>query len=1018
MEFKSCISAVLAIVVSLLAVSPLTISSDSRPQHAQNRRQSMLHKRDTYYTNILGSTNTAIRSSPVQIGRAAQLFRNGRVPDEYLLALQQQQQQQQIDLFNCVEPTRAMYEQFARQYNRTFPDSSDKLERLNLFAITMKRAIMLNRIVQNEILNQTNHIVKKEIRNYHFIEPLNGQNLAIWYSDITDCELGLMKYIVFKIFYYIDNNDLAAAYRTALDNYQYLPLLNDDGFEQLANILLIRLYDRFQGDEKMNQLFEWPLYLKKLAGYAYNKRERSKLDPDTYRAKMALITYAYPAYFKDLKYNSPAVNRTGDNVAANEEHKRFNSILDRRFTNLSERNKRLAIFRQRWSLINSLNEQYSPESQDNQTNSMEGIAAEFERAYGSINSGYDANDPHWLESSSTGVNAQPLSSFGRTSEKLVAQLNGQELGNGRFRLTQFSDLTDLEFIALLSNDFSLLESNKDSAEFLDANFPVRRLDKAFRNEIAIELELRRSAIAAMPNINARNSRTRLDLQQQQQSPAPAGLALAQQVVDELISDVGLPMGPVVVEDISEDEYFRVFRRMSEFFIKPYGSGANSRAASNSVARLVALSGGGTDVSSSAIANTLSESELADERQKRYEQFKKNYGRFKAWFIKEGWQLDEAQLIAMLRLSDMSWPEIKLSLFKVCCLTEENRALLGATNATLLYIGSNSELMCRPMSDVMSDNRGDFNNLSGQQREMMQQNELAALELYYYYCVHFNKHHNNIDEFYQKFAIFRRNLDRMRRHSCARSLTLYESLRSKQPDILSTIDVLDPRRQFTDDLNLDRYEYFRLPRPTDNALRDADQSFSRLTPMQKQQQGSSRLRGSDNGVLTSRVGISYRREAFFDTLLDKAARGDPTTTTTGVGRGPTYSIAEKLIEDSQHVDKFARRYRQNAANKVYELVMQRYSYCMKATRDIDVDPDSLRQNCQSTGPLADQAVTGGISSLWSADNENDNNKFGMSGRLRTQKQGSCEFYRNGLEPWAEGLIKQDRLSAELILAAKC
>lgn len=991
--------------------------------YAKQDRRQILRKRESFYNNV----HTG-RSSPVQIGRAAQLLRNGRVPEEYLLLLQQQQQQQ-VDLFNCVEPTRLMYEQFVSQYNRTFSDSSDKLERLNLFAVTMKRSIMLNRIIQNEILNQTNHLIKKEIRNYHFIEPQNGQNLAIWYSDVTDCELGLIKYIIFKIFYLIDQNDLAAAYRTAMDNSQYLPLLNDDGFEQLGNILLIRLYDRFRGDEKMNQLFEWPLYLKKLAGYDYNRRERLKLDPDTYRAKMSLISFAYPMYFKDVKYNSPAINRTGDNLAANGEHRRFSSILERKFSNLDERNKRLAIFRQRWSLINSLNEQYSPDWQGNGTNSMATIASEFERAYSSSssvnnNNNYDNNE--WLGSTGT---AQALSSsFGRTSEKLTA-LNGHDLtrpGNERFKLTQFSDLTDLEFVAFLTNDFSLLENNKDSAKFLDANFPVRRLDKAYRNELATELELRRSVIASATSLaqeDGRRSRNRPD------PIAPTaplvGLALAQQVIDELISDVGLPVGPVEVEGITDDEYYKVFKRVSEFFIKPYGSEANSRAVASSVARLVALSGTGADVSPSTIANTLSESELSDERKKRYEIFTQNYGRFKAWFIKEGWQMDESQLIAMLRLADMSWPEIKLTLFKVCCLTEENRALLGATNATLLYLGSNSELMCRPMSDIMDDNKAEFagTNLAGNkhlhQKEAMQHNELAALELYYYYCVHFNKHHNNLDDFYQKFAIFRRNLDQIRRHSCTRSLTLYESLRSKRSDTLSTIDVLDPRRQYTDDLNLDRYEYFRIQKAAAESDKQPDQSFSRLRPMLDP---SSRLQaGPSNGrgVMQSRAGVTYRREAFFDTLLERAARpaqGGSLFSDQAGARGPAYSIAEKLIEDSQHVDKFAQRYRANSARNVYELVMQRYSYCMKTTRDIDVDPRSLRQNCQATGPLADQAATGRLGSLWAADG---GDQLGASsGRLRLQQQGTCEFYRNGLEPWAEGLIKQDSFSAELILTAKC
>ena len=860
-------------------------------------------------------------ASPVQLGAArfaSQLF-NGRPLIE--------DSQQQVDLFQCVDPSRTLFENFLTQYNRTFRgDSADKLERLNLFVTTLKRTIMLNRIIQNEILNQTNYELKPEIGNYHFILPTGAQNVAPWYADITDCELGLIKYIMFDIFYLLDKNEPALAYKVALDNSEYLPLLNEDGFEQLANILLIRLYDRFKGDEKMNQLFQWPLYLKKLAAYAYNRRQA--LQPD-FNSKLALITYAYPSYFKDLKYNMPAINRTGDNLKAHQDHEKFNKLLNRKFSSRLERNRRLAIFRQRWTLVNLLNDDKRWQEATVQ--------------------------PDWLRAH------QPDSGALGRSEKLRAQED--QVLDGRFKHTQFSDLTDAEFVAFLTNDFSLLENSKESAEFIDANFPIRMLDEKFKGEIASELELRRM----VQRKSAQQDTT--DRRQTRES-----LELAKRVVDELISDVGLPIGSVVVNDINENEHYSMFRQISRFFNKPY---ALDRANLVRNARFQSY-------------QELSESDLSNERQLRYEQFKQNYGRFKAWFIKEGWQLDEGQLVAMLRLADMSWYEIKLTLFKICCLTEENLASLSSTNATIQYLGSNN-FMCQQLNEPEGQ-RGN--------QDQDQARELAALELYYYYSVHFNKHHSNLDNFNQRFEIFKHNIDQIRRHSCTRGLTLYRSLKLKMASSLSTIDVLDPRRSYTDDINLDRYKYFTVPDLNAPESRVRSDRFDRL----RVEPDEYSVERSGDGLSPSRAGVSYRREAFFSGLLEKAEF----RAVNQANLHPSY--AERLTNDAQNLNLSARKYQQNRISRIYDLVMQRYRYCMKTVQNIELSSGQLRQQCHSTGPLGDQAANGAI---WNPDNQ-----LNSANNLRLQQQDQCAFYQQGLEPWAEGLIKQDLLSAQLIQAARC
>jgi hypothetical protein len=1012
-SFSLPLKLVQLLLLLVLVVGPASAESASRGwlTSAELERESS--------SPFVGSQPPTTIRSPVLIGqqlngRSSYLFsrNNGRL----LLPVEELRQ---TNLFQCVEPTRSLYENFARQYNRTFQDSAEKLERLQLFAVTLKRAIVLNRVIQNEVMNSSN----RATRNYHFIEPLDNQNLALWYADVTDCELALIKNVLLDTFHFIDENKHHVALRIVQGQGQFdLPgLLNGDGFEQLANILLVRLYDRFRGDDKMNQLFEWPMYFKRLASFAYSQQQAQQAD---FKTKLAMVAFAYPAYFKDLKYNHPALNRTNDNLRANSAHKRFNERHGRRLANLKVANRRLSIFRQRWSLVNQLNA--DPGAEANQTARQ--LVPDWLRVQ------YLSNDD--LQAATreeSGPFGGPRSERLRLDEasqpdgqQVAAHERSDELGDHAakpFRLTQFSDLTDNEFQAFLSNDFSLLHGNKESAEFLDSNFFVRPLSEQFRWELAHELELRHGAPISADNLELLRRAGQDELARARQ-PGGGGqlrpsLRLAKQVVDELISDVGLPIGPAALEGIGEEEQLRMFQRVASFFQKPY-----------------------LLEEPKTLGIQLTNVDLLDERRLRIELFKENYPRFRAWFIKEGWSLSDAQMVAMLRLADMSWLEIKLSMFKICCLTSDNLIALSSTNATIQYLGSNYDLLCGTDDNSAGGNQSpDLTSIGfgepakaaklQQQQQQQQQSaaELAALEIYYYYSVHFNKHHQNRAEFVRRFNIFRSNIESVRRHSCKRSLTLFESLKNKRADLLSTVDLLDPLRSHTDDLNLDRFEYFKLPaRDLQAVPQSAAGAAFGAPPVVSARQ--TQAGGHSSGAESSRAGLSYRRD-YFANLLDRAntagsrdsnwpgsATASPATGYQTLG-ADGHIYANKLFDSWESVDEATRKYRLNNVARIYDLVMARYKWCKKNFEGVDLGSSELRQQCQANGPLGDQAAQlGGPGALWTDDLAGPGAATGPQQFDRLQQQDKCAFYRRGLDPWAEGLIKQESLSAQLIQAAKC
>lgn len=932
------------------------------------------------------------RPSPANIGRYA----TRRLIDV-------EQPANERDLFECKTPSRELFDNFVRTYNRSFEAqnaATDELERLHLFAVSLKRAIMFNRVVQNAVLNASNYPADEserapnsELGNYHFVEPVrevapvtrasaasadllllrnSDQLVKLWYADITDCELGLIKYVLFDIFYLLDKNELALAYKVALENSEHLPLLSADGMQQLADILLVRLFDRFQGDAKMNQLFKWPLYMKKLAGYAYNRKQVSAPD---YNARMSLVAFAYPHYFKDLKYNALAVNRTDDNVRAHNDHERFNKLLARQFASLGERNRRLAIFRHHWSLVNALNDEHRwqnlttardwTQARRDYTNKLAEDSVDYVRA---------ASHGGRAAAQNSAAAAAKLVLFDAT--RADTALPGQPL---RYKHTQFSDLTDAEFVAYLTNDYSLLANSKASIEFIETNFPVRPLDSSFRAELATELELRRLTAPVAGQLSSSSN----------QRPE-ANYQLARKVIDELIGEVGLPVGSVQVDNVGDAEIQPMFAKTIEFFGKTY-AGATRPGAQYKPEQTA----------------------LVDERTRRYEQFKQNYARFKAWFIKENWQqMDESQMVAMMRLADMSWHEIKLTLFKVCCLLDTQQQSgniydadavdrMLAANATLDYMASH-EFLCKPMAPKFTlQQPSDEDNAR----------ELNALELYYYYSVHFNKHHADADTFNKQFNVFRHNIDHIRKHSCARKLTLFRSLKTRRGDTLNTIDVLDARRSHTDDLNLDRYKYFSVPNL--NAPKFAAETADGYAVLAEADEAAGqapyeRLRASSSSSSDStRAGISYNRNSPFESLRAAPSRSGRLV---DLSNGAPAAVAKRDLDERQQV---TAKYRQNSIRNIYQLVMQRYRFCMRVVRQIELPPvDQLRQQCvRAAGPLADQV--GASDALLSSPDALDAQQ-----RQRLERQDQCAFYRHGLEPWSEGLIPQDSLSPQLIEKAHC
>lgn len=1000
--------------LSLLLATLLTIAmSHKEVSYAQARSQAEWSNSGRLVTSPFANTdlerefNQPRLQSPSVNGRhyqASQLLsrNNGRL-DPALNA----HELRQMTAFNCVPPQKTFFDDFSKQYNRTFQDSADQLERQTLFANTLRRAIVLNRVIQNEILNTTN----KAIRNYYFVEPISGKNWALWYADITDCELALLKNVLLDVFDLIDQNK----YHVALSIVQTqgrtdLPNLLDaeGGFEQMANILLVRLFDRFRGDTKMNQLFEWPMYFKRLASYAYSQQQAQ--GPD-FKAKIALVSYAYPAFFKDLKYNHPATNRTNDNLRANEEHLRLYQTYGKEPPkNLKVLNRRLSIFRQRWSLMNQLNNE-----------GLDGAT---------VNQSSRHLLPDWLrfryqseeqEDESNRNNSSKSDQIRLIDDQLEQQEYDTVQSRKPYKLTQFSDLTDVEFQAFLSNDFSLLNGNKESIEYLEQYFHVQPLTARLRWEIAQELETRRGIFMDRDSLDLLQRSGQLiaqqDSAQRDQYPSATtsssprqrpSLRLAKQVVDELISDVGLPIGPAAVENISEDEHVRVFQMIARFFNKPYML---------------------TSVPQS-LNSELTSADLLEERNRRYDQFTQNYGRFQAWFVKEDWRgLTEAQKVAMLRLADMSWLEIKLSMFKICCLTSENIITLSSYNATLHYLGSNYQLLCSGNTNSPSYDTSGFgevppaDNLRLQQQqqqpsqELPSHSELAALELYYYYSVHFNKHHLNELEFERRFAIFRRNIESIRRHSCRRSLKLYESLKNKRADLLSTIDVLDPRRSHTDDLNLDRFDYFKLS-SSSNPL-ERPRGTTDLVPFARQTQAGGLSTDS------ARFGISYRRD-FFGRLFEKPS--SPLTDSTSYSAShsapyeaimlnPQNTFAYRLQDSWDDTVDSIQRYRRNSVAKIYQLVMSRYRKCKKDYEGRDLGSSDLKQQCRANGPLGDRAADlgSGYGPYWddASKPEQDTESFA---RLRQQEK--CGFYLQGLDAWPVGLIRQEPLSAQLIRQARC
>lgn len=928
--------------------------------------------------------------------------------------------------YDCTEPSSELFEEFVRQYRRNELSNGtrDRFDRLVIFTNTVRRAILFNKVVAADLYNISQAQVRTEMGNYYYIKPRVGRNWALWYADIDDCELGLMKSIVFNIIHMIDDNNLSGAYAKALNESQYLPLLSSHGFQQMAEILLIRLFDRFQGDSDMNKLFKWPLYAKKLASYAYNRQQASQAN---FKSKLALISFAYPAYFKDIKYNTPAVNRTQDNLIINEDFEYFNRLQNRKFANTKELNRRRVVFRQRITHVRLLSEEISPLNGA----SINNIDADGQSQRSSNDFLFD-NNPQMarfrrlnevrLPSKLANGYVPPREGYNnegqrRHSANLQADSPDPRLspiplpsGKEQWR-SQFSDLTDEEFVAYLTQDFDQLDS--DQVRFLEENFRIEPLNQEFRDEIAYELLFRRTIQEHMvANGNHHNQ-----INSKQDLIARLGpFSLARQVVDELISDIGLPMGPAVAKNFSEADVRDMFLRMGKINNKMYANGAIIRQQQGQSNQLYIQN-------QPAYLPQPNEGDLADERLNRYEQFRSNFGRFKAWWLKEQWLSGSGSDLVdngdngdkqatLLRFADMSWLEIKLILFKLCCLNADELTDLARHNITLHYLASNNQYLCQPIASMDLDQgqaiiseRLTLNEMNPNSNinviQMQKPDERLASELYYYYRVHFNKHHLDADSFSEAFTIFRANIEQLKRHSCLRSQTLYKALRLKRVDMMNTMDTMDPRRNYMDDINLDRFKYFSIP-----PLQQANNGHNNGVDFVSVERLKNNNNNNNNNRRTSATSTNdfYRHFAQDQNSMLNSMQEALTK--------PLYAV--QFAEEQKNHILFARNYQQHKANGIYNLVKDRYKLCVNMVTGIELgDLDLSRMRCETRGKLADKAIQ---PIDWPARLTTSNNFPANSAIPRNA--ASCNYYYSGLDVWAQNLIKQNPEIAISIESARC
>lgn len=879
---------------------------------------------------------------------------------------------QDLRRFQCVEPTRAAFDQYARQFGRVINNrTTEILDRLQMFQNTLRRTILLNKIILNDIQNVSQFQLRPELANYHYITPSYGNNWVLWYADIDDCELGIMKYTMFQILYLLDDNNLSAAYEKALNKSSHLPLMSSQGFQQISEILLVRLFDRFQGDSSMNKLFRWPLYVKKLASYAYNRIEAQQ---PNFKTKLGLVSFVYPSFFKDIKYNTPAVNRTQDNIASHEDHEKFNRLMGRKLASNKERNKRLVIFRQRATHLRLLSE--LPQASEQYWNLGSG-AAQMSRLR--------RIEPRVPSHTHRGY-VPPYDGFNnegapRNLPLIEEQLNQQQdsfkSSSEQWR-SQFSDLTDEEFVAYLTQDFVMLD--KDQIRFLEDNFPVKPLDQELRDEIARELLLRRTIEQHwVADSNERILEGTQPIAREQLKTKLAPFTLARQVVDELISDVGLPIGPTVVREIGENEHRSLFHRIGNMFHKIYGT-FPSRDSSYPFDQ------------PSYLPQPM-ENDMAEERVRRFDQFTENLGRFKAWWIKENWQWDNNdQQLIMLRLADMSWVEMKVILFKLCCLHPDELAQLAKHNVTLHYLASNSMLCQRLDNTEDLHNQGTVSDRLIDERQTInpiQVDDLVALEVYYYYSVHFNKHHSDPASFNASFSIFRSNVDQIRRHSCARSHTLYQALRLKRNDMLNTIDILDARRSYMDDLNLDRFKFFTLPH--DSLYKISNQANNNFANNQDSNLGFDRIKAAK---LTNH----------WNSMFAPLARDQRRMLSVQRESASRPSHLDLLLGENHEYVLNSRNYNQLQAQHIYDIVKYNYQICNQLSGRELSQADLARKRCDgSRGSLADQSVLSTFT----------NNDASWTG-----SKNSCDWYWSGLTHYEQNLIKQSPELREAIESAKC
>lgn len=718
------------------------------------------------------------------------------------------------------------------------------------------------------------------------------------YPDINDCELAHIKYTITGIFDLIDKNEFALALHNLKQANKDYPLLSGEAMKQACHILLVRLHDRATEDW-IDKWFNWPKYFKKLAAYNYNQRQLQQLSRSGLASQLELYSFVHPKFYKDIRFNEASLNKTVENEKIHRDFKTVNVGKDLQISG-PEKTERIDLFRRRWTMARLINDKLT---NSNQFSLLLNPTA---------NQNYEES-----------ARASRLSSdceLSRSASNLVI-------------LTRFSDLSDQELVAYINDDPSYVKNNSRSVEYYK-QLGLVTLNNDTKLELVNEILLRRK-----PNNNW-SEEDKINF------------------ADQLISDLGLPIGSRVHSDRGDIDFYDVSRAFNKNYLlstDPY----RLRQAPE------------------------------EETQKRRSIYMKNHPRISAWQLKENWNLTAEGKIQMLRLADISWDEIKFTLLKLCCLNRDQMKSLSNSNSTIRYLLSTQ--ICQI----------DFTGASREQQDNQQ--NLRAMELFYYYLVYFNKHHQNHEVHLERFITFRKNLADMTKYSCERNVFLYHLLDSKKFD-MSMID-----DKVIDDINLDRFLYYDIESDKDVKKPKPEDGGSWLSSIFGGGNSDSKSKNRDSPYSGREGTIFIHSQRFFEPVHDRKtfteASDDFVQGNRYNNNGQRYP-SERLVDDNRYgsiikQNTIKNKDNQNVAidtSNVYNFVQNRYKLCV----DMKIIEDSGSPQCR---PFA---------------SNNESERQVEAPDYIDRQADKCSQYRNGLDLYPNGLnsVKVSAESASLISRASC